>query len=111
MTIEINVRDEFTIGTSFWVNIVKGGTGHGDVDRGLVEIDRKVIVIGTSEKFGVLVEYNGNGYGTELTNGSLFFVDAEVMASWPEIIKQRRQRKAEMKQEANRILEEMKDKG
>lgn len=91
-----------------WVDLVRGKTGHGSEDKGFIQEGKQVVVMGTSNEFGVLCKYKSNTKkgGTELDDGALFFIDADELLFWPELTKLQEQKKKRRDDEVKKILGE-----
>lgn len=68
-----------------WVAIERGGTGHGPGKSGILKEGAQIKAMGLSKRYGVLCEYHPNtrAMGTEVSEGSLFFIPVAVLKGWP----------------------------
>ena len=89
-----------------WVKIVRGKTGHGTSDEGIIKEGATVTVMGTSNEFGILCKYNGSSKhgGTVLNDGAMFFIDKDDLLFWLELNKLQEQERARQEDEITRIL-------
>ena len=117
---ELNKGSEFTIpdlggAANFgyktllpWVDIVRGETGHGTRDSGIIEEGKTITVMGISNEFGVLCRYNNKETkgGTELEDGSMFYIDKDELLFWTKLVELQEKKKQRMNEETKRILGE-----